>query len=360
MLRSGVQFRALAAVLLLAIANADAVILYRTGEPAENTSAPAGDLADSGWQYQGKWGAFLGTPIAPLFFISAKHVGNNGALIWNGVTYLVVQQIDDPQSDLSIFRVAQPFPSFAPLYSRFDEVGKRGALFGRGTLRGSALDVGGEPKGWGWGSPDPEGRIRWGENIISNVIPFGSGNELISAEFNELNRLPNECHLSSGDSGGAAFIHDDGTWKLAGINYAVDGPFYTNSAGAGPFYGALFDATGYYYHDDGSYVLIEGPSPVPTSLYATRIARRLLWIANTIALPSLTKSGSAVEFSFTKLDVPESDLAYAVEQSTDLRTWSVTGAPVEIVATNGSIQTVKATLTAGETPVFVRLRITQP
>lgn len=352
--------RVVAALLLLAIASADAVILYRTGEPAENTTAPTGDLADSGWQYQGAWGGFLGTPIAPLFFISAKHVGNNGALVWNGVTYPVVQQIDDPASDLSIFRVAQPFPSFAPLYTRFDEVGKHAAVFGRGTLRGALLEIGGFEKGWAWGGGDPMSRMRWGENIISSAIPFGPGNELISAEFNEANRLLNECHLSSGDSGGATFISDGGTWKLAGINYAVDGPFYTDATGAGGFYGALHDARGYYYHDDGNYILIDDAAPVPTSFYATRIARRLVWIANAIALPSLTRSGNGVEFSFTKLNVPESDLAYVIEESADLRNWIVASSARQVVETNGAVQTVRATFTPGEAPLFVRVRITQP
>jgi len=42
-----------------------AVILYRTADPAANTTAPAGDLAGSGWQFEGIFGGFLGTPIAP-------------------------------------------------------------------------------------------------------------------------------------------------------------------------------------------------------------------------------------------------------------------------------------------------------
>ena len=64
-----------------------AVLFQSTGDPAYNTSAPSGALANSGWQYEGFWstsvevstnvyavGNFLGTPIAPRFFITATHI----------------------------------------------------------------------------------------------------------------------------------------------------------------------------------------------------------------------------------------------------------------------------------------------
>ena len=47
----------------LAAPPAPAVLLYST--PQRNTWAPSGSIYNSGWQYQGRWGAFLGTPIAP-------------------------------------------------------------------------------------------------------------------------------------------------------------------------------------------------------------------------------------------------------------------------------------------------------
>ena len=89
----------------------------------------------------------------------------------------------------------------------------------------------------------------------------------------------NEATLSSGDSGGGVFLNDGGIWKLAGINFAVDGPFYTTPSDTAGFFAALFDARDFYYKDDASkYVLITGKSAVPTGFYATRISSRLAWI----------------------------------------------------------------------------------
>src|SRR6476619_3912548 len=56
---------------------ARAIIFQSTGDPNYNTTAPTGTLANSGWQYQGDFGAFNGTPIAPQYFMTAKHVGGN-------------------------------------------------------------------------------------------------------------------------------------------------------------------------------------------------------------------------------------------------------------------------------------------
>src|SRR2546422_10688353 len=61
--------------LLLNSVSARAIIFYATGDPNYNTTAPGGSLTNSGWQYEGTWGGFLGTPIAPKYFITAEHVG---------------------------------------------------------------------------------------------------------------------------------------------------------------------------------------------------------------------------------------------------------------------------------------------
>src|SRR5436190_13402864 len=86
-------------VFLLPFAPLDgrAVILFRTADPAANTTAPTGGLNGSGWQFEGLWGSFLGTPIAPHFFLSAKHVGQAGAsFTLGGINYTLVKEFGDP------------------------------------------------------------------------------------------------------------------------------------------------------------------------------------------------------------------------------------------------------------------------
>ena len=145
------------------------VILYATGDPAANTSEPGGILANSGWQYQCLWGGYLGTAIAPRFFISAQHIGGNvgDKCIFKGQEYTTSQFFDDPDGDLRLWRVCETFPVFAPLYANEDEVGKSLVVFGRGTQRGEAVSVGNDVKGWRWGPSDNV--RRWGENRISAI-----------------------------------------------------------------------------------------------------------------------------------------------------------------------------------------------
>jgi hypothetical protein len=352
-----VKFR-VAALLLVLAARTEAVILFRTGDPAANTTAPTGELANSGWQYEGLWGGFLGTPIAPHYFISAAHIGHQGDFVFNGATYHVVRQFFDPETDLQILQVAETLPSFAPLYTGRNEIGGHIVAIGRGTQRGSELVVGDALKGWAWGAGD--GVMRWGENIVSRIFAFGSNNDLLMADFDAAG-LPDECHLSVGDSGGAAFIDDGGTWKLAGIHYAVDGPFYTNADGSGSFFAALFDARGFYENTNHGIAPITGTNPVPTALYPTRISKRLAWVASVIAAPVLTREENFVAFTYTRLIAPPADLSYMLEQSSDLDSWSPASIDQETVTSNASVETVKALVDSNAvTPLFLRLRITRP
>ncbi|MEY2562119.1 MAG: hypothetical protein QOH88_312 [Verrucomicrobiota bacterium] len=284
----------IAAALSVSIPETRAIILFGTGDPTANISAPVGSVANIPWNYQGQWGGFLGTPIAPHFFVTAKHVGGGVGQVFyfQGVAYTTTATFADPSTDLQIWQVAETFPYYAPLYTNSDEVGRPLVVIGRGTQRGAEVDVKRKARGWGWGTGDSV--QRWGENIVSAVISGGPNNEYIYAAFEEpagrdhkSSSAANEATLSSGDSGGGVFLNDGGIWKLAGINYAVDGPFYASPSGAGAFFAALFDARDFYYKDDkGNYVLITGKSAVPTGFYATRISSRLTWISSVIQPPA--------------------------------------------------------------------------
>jgi hypothetical protein len=257
----------------------DAVLFFATEDPAHNTTAPAGELAASGWQFQGYWGDFLGTPIAANLFLTAKHIGGlpGHRFTFRGVEYVALDSFECPDADLTIWRVCGTFPEFAPLYTSADEAGRNLVVFGRGSQRGEAVlsSPGNVLKGWRWGTPD--GVLRWGENVVSGTLTQpGSGN-LLRARFDADGR-PHEAHLSVGDSGGAVFIHDGTAWRLAGINHAVDGPYNTSPSGAG-FQAAVFDEGGLYAGGEGSWLLVPDlPVDRPGSFYAVRVSSHLAWI----------------------------------------------------------------------------------
>src|SRR4051794_17349358 len=83
-------------------APASAVILL--DKPTRNVTPPKGSLLNSGWQWQGKWGPYLGTAISKFFFITAEHIGGNvgDSFVLNGKSYKAVATYDDPLSDLQM------------------------------------------------------------------------------------------------------------------------------------------------------------------------------------------------------------------------------------------------------------------
>ena len=287
---------------------AHAVILYGTGDPTANTSAPTGALANSGWQHEGQFGDFLATPIASNYFITAKHIGGTvgQTFILNGTTYTTTAVFPDPSSDLQIWQISGTFPSYAPIYSSAPgtEVNLSLVVFGRGTHRGSPVYVGTDSHlgGWLWGNSD--GVQRWGTNVVGSIVSDPTYGQLLRAPF-DANAGPNEAHLSSGDSGGGVFVlnPNSDTWELAGINLAVDGPFSTSSTGTNPFNAAMFDSTGLLTQDDqGNWIT----APNPSAFYATEIAAHKGFIESVVmglmSVVSRKTHGNAGTFD---IDLPE-------------------------------------------------------
>ncbi len=264
----------------------DAVIFQSTGDTNYNTMAPSGALANSGWQYEGSWGNYLGTPIAPQFFIVANHVGGttNDVFLFNGLSYHPVAAFKTFDSDLTIWQVQETFPSYAQLYSSSDETNKHLVVFGRGTQRGSPVVVDGQTNGWFWGAPD--GVQRWGESDVSSVTNLGAGvGDMLRMVFDGKGGS-NECHLSDGDSSGGVFIQQDGVWKLAGINHGVDGEF-SNAVDGAVFTAALTDLRGLFQQaGPADWVFIDDAEPVPSAFYSTRISANLDWIYSVIDFDS--------------------------------------------------------------------------
>ncbi len=379
-----------AVILLAAVSNAGAVILFDTGDPSANTTAPTGALANSGWQYEGYWNGLIGTPIAPNFFIAAAHIGGSpgNIFVYLGVNYTTVQSYSVSGSDLLIWQVSGTFPSFAPLYTNQDEVGRGLIDFGRGTQRGSEIDLNGTARGWAWGASD--GAQRWGQNTVTDVIPF-AGHDLLYSTFDEPGQPgngPNECHLSSGDSSGGMFVNDGNSWKLAGINYGVD-DLYTAADASTRFNAAIYDARGYYTTDDEvTFTLITGADPVPTGFYCSRISSEIAWIESVIdpngdwngdGVPNLlayalflnqppsngrgavqVSAGSgSVSITYRKI-TGANNLQYQIQQSSDLVSWETVTTQDQVMETQGNVQTIQASVPMGNNgQLFLHVVITQ-
>jgi hypothetical protein len=277
-----------------------AIVFYDTGDAGHNTTAPTGIYEDSGWQYEGRYGSFLGTIIAPQYFITAQHFGTQGGTfvhsgIFNGGADVVYNidlaanggagYWDIAGTDLRIFRVEEYFPYYAPLYTGTLEVGMTLVTHGMGGPRGGEVLVSGDLHGWEHSGGD--GTARWGTNIISSIQPTAQG-DLISATFSASGTL-HEATLSVGDSGGGVFVNDGGGWKLAGVNYSVDGHFDTNNTvGDGSdFNAALFDRGGLYQGSDefGWSFNLDLPLDNPSSMYATRISSNAVAITSIALVP---------------------------------------------------------------------------
>jgi hypothetical protein len=270
---------------------AHAVLFYDTGSAAHNIAAPTAAHEDSGWQFQGYYGAYLGTMIAPQYFLTAQHMGTQGssfvsAGLFNGgvdVTYTIDASAnggagywDIAGSDLRIIKINEYFPTYATLYTGSSEQGLDMVTMGRGGVRGADVMVSGTLHGWKHNNGD--GVARWGSNIVSDATTIPGLGGMLVAEFDASGpgQTTEEATLSVGDSGGGVFVNDGGIWKLAGINYSVDGLFDTNNTtGDGTqFNAALFDRGGLYQGSDGQgWTLIPNVGPDnPSSIYASRIS----------------------------------------------------------------------------------------
>lgn len=297
--RPGFIAAALAA-LCLSATPCRAVLFYGTSDSMHNTVAPTGIFQDSGWQYEGLYGAYLGTMIAPQYFITAQHFGTQGSTftqsgIFNGgsdVTYNIDTAAnsgtgywDIAGTDLRIFKINEYFSTFAPLYTGAAEVGLTMVTHGRGGPRGVEVLVDSTLHGWKHNASD--GVARWGSNTVGGTFASVLG-DLLTADFSA-SGTAEESTLSNGDSGGGLFVNDGGIWKLAGVNYSIDGRFDTNNTvgDSSDFDAALFDRGGLYQGSDsfGWTLVPDLPLDNPSSMYASRISTNSAAIMSIAVVP---------------------------------------------------------------------------
>lgn len=285
-------FHGLCLGLWLHATSLSAVIFIHTGDPGHNTIPPSDTEEAKAWHLQGNWKTCQGTPIAPKWFLTAKHIGGfvGETFTFQGKSYTAVARVLDPESDLALWGVSESFPEFADIYQRQDEIGKRLLVFGRGGQRGEPVLLDSEVKGWRRGQGG--GFMRWGENIVDHIAGVEDTKpqilgELIGASFDR-NGLPNEAGLATCDSGGGMFLRQGNVWKLAAINFG-SGALIKKSADDEPFFANMLDTGGFFVlsrednqQEETWKFLEDQEEDIPTIIWGTRLSYRLGWIHETI------------------------------------------------------------------------------
>jgi hypothetical protein len=271
------------------------------GPQGRNTTPPSDPGMAAAWDLEGLWntaqGSFLGTPIAPNYFIAANHVAGNSSNTFNfqSQTYTIDPSFGTnggynlPGSDLTLWKVNQTFSTYAPMYNGASETGKHLITFGRGSARGAAVnDVATNTtlRGWRWTNTF-DSLKSWGENDVTGTFTDPTYGPVFDFSFDQSGGN-NEGALSIQDSSGGVFILDGGVWKLAGVNLAAEstlqGAFSTSPDGSNPFNASLFDKQG-FYEDDGAGNFTLQTTHEGTLSYASRISSHYAEIAALVPEP---------------------------------------------------------------------------
>jgi hypothetical protein len=254
-------------------------------------------VTTEGFQYEGQWqNNFLGTTIAPNYFITANHLGGKvgDSFVYQGTSYTTTAVYTDPNSpDVAIWKVSGTFNQYAPIYTSGNEVGQNLVVYGESGPRGAQVVVNGTSYN-GWYFTGLSTSVSYGTNVITAAGPIMGAPvaQYLSFQFNPALGATT-ASLAPGDSGGGVFIQKNGVWSLAGINYAVDGPYNVhavtdpNYKAGDAFNGAIYDQTGLFY--DGESTPLSGPA----SSYASRLSTEAQWIAS-ITGPVVPEPSSVV------------------------------------------------------------------
>jgi hypothetical protein len=214
------------------------------------TTAPSDG---GGFSFVGQWGNGVGSgvAIAPQWLLTAQHFTNaSNQFILNGVTYTRDQAlVDIAGTDLRLVHVSGTFPAWAPLYrSGIGESGKVVSLVGFGYHQHAAnpdVVTGPTQNGYLWAG-DAVTRSR-GKNKVSTTRTV-NGYPALFYDFDKStdpSAVTDEGALADHDSGGGAFIFEDGEWKLAGIHLGFQA-FYQTANAADFIHGSIFESTGLF------------------------------------------------------------------------------------------------------------------
>jgi hypothetical protein len=218
-------------VLLLGTFPAQAVIVA-SGDGTQNTTAP---LDDPGWANVGIRGGLTAIYLGNRWVVTAAHVGI-GPVTFGGVPYdaipgTAVSFTTSPGkiADLIVFKLrADPLLPALAIASAAPPVGAAVVMIGNGRNRGAATAWG--AGGWLWGTGSA---MRWGTNLVGSApVNVTIGTNVTRAFATEFTQSPppqvtaQEAQAAAGDSGGALFVENGGSWELGAVLFAV-----TSSAG---------------------------------------------------------------------------------------------------------------------------------
>jgi hypothetical protein len=261
-MRKGVMLvaAALAPAVLGAAYSTAAIIQNNANGDTDDTAVPNNTLALS----VGSWDGGGGVVISSNSFVSAQHLDynfNNGTFTLpnNGGNFTTVSHELIPNSDLVVWQIGGTFANsaIAPLYSGTitSEATKTiyTASYGyykQGTPVTTVTNTGTVNNGWYWGGNT--GTLNFGQHTIASVNNTGPYN---SSMLNFYFTPGNDSIWAAQDSGGGAFIYNNGQYQLAGIAYGVT-QYYSydssNSTYSPVNNAAIYDATGLYVYDSAN------------------------------------------------------------------------------------------------------------
>ena len=226
-----------------------------------NSSLPAFPYFGNMLRYSDASGIYLGYNSNTMegWVLSAEHITEGTGIKIGGYTYSFI----DPQpansnvngtriissgvsTDLMLYKFSvtgiNPIPAL-PKVEIIDTTPTLGSLLimaGRGMRSGAGTGSEDLTAPYSWGTPGTSDSVpmRWGFNHLDLNYTDANGAKFLITDFDEPGQgtgLDGQAAL--GDSGGGAFILDQGKWKLSGVAYATadgsDADTAVNPAGYG-------------------------------------------------------------------------------------------------------------------------------